>query len=359
MGLSIKLITVLAIAAALIASTAGSLTAAQCEFSKIAFTSTRDNPTANPLLVGEIYLMDPDGGNPIRLTENTGGGSAFAALSPNGKAIVFDSNRLRLATEPLNTSDLFVMNLPFEVAEEIEGGQSDGTEQTLLTRGSSARWSPDSRMIVFHASASGTGQPIRLNDPGAPTTDSVIFVMNVDDGSPTKTNITNSSGKIDQDPDWSPNGQAIVFTRHDYKPNDPDKGAASAEIYVINADGTGDAQQLTSNGKEPRGPAWSPDGSHIAFLCRLGTNGTYEICVMNADGSDQTQLTFNAVLDATPSWSPDGLKIVFHRNVEKQGLQIWVMNAADGTGQTQLTKPPGINVFAAWGVARAHCPKDK
>ena len=342
-----KQITVLAIAAALIAGTAGSATAEQCEFSKIAFTSTRDNPTANPLLVGEIYLMDPDGGNPIRLTEDTGGGNAFAALSPNGKTIVFDSNRLRLPTEPLNTSDLFVMN-------------TDGTDQTLLTRGSSARWSPDSKMIAFHASASGTGLPIRLNDPGAPTTDSVIFVMNVDDGSSTKTNITNSSGKIDQDPDWSPNGQ-IVFTRHDYKPNDPDKGAASAEIYVINADGTGDAQQLTSNGKEPRGPAWSPDSSRIAFLCRLGTNGTYEICVMNADGSDQTQLTFNTVLDATPSWFPDGQKIVFHRNVLGQGLQIWVMNAADGTGQTQLTKPPppGINLFAAWGVARAHCAKDK
>jgi TolB protein len=345
-----KQITVLAIAAALIAGTAGSATAEQCEFSKIAFTSTRDHPSANPLLVGEIYLMDPDGGNPIRLTEDTGGGNAFAALSPNGKTIVFDSNRLRLPTEPLNTSDLFSMN-------------TDGTVQTLLTRGSSARWSPDSKMIAFHASASGTGQPIRLNDPGAPTTDSVIFVMNVDDGSPTKTKITNSSGKIDQDPDWSPvifidGHEKIVFTRHDYKPNDPDKGAASAEIYVINADGTGDAQQLTSNGKEPRGPAWSPDGSRIAFLCRLGTNGTYEICAMNADGSDQTQLTFNTVLDATPSWSlPDGQKIVFHRNVA--GLQIWVMNAADGTGQTQLTKPPGMNLFAAWGVARAHCAQDK
>ena len=80
---------------------------------------------------------------------------------------------------------------------------------------------------------------------------------------------------------------------------------------------------------------------------------------MNADGSDQTQLTFNTVLDATPSWFPDGQKIVFHRNVLGQGLQIWVMNAADGTGQTQLTNPPGINLFAAWGVARAHCAKDK
>jgi hypothetical protein len=67
---------------------------------KIAFSSSRDNPTANPFLVAEIYLMDPDGGNPIRLTEDTGGANVFAALSPDGKKIVFDSNRH--ATEFLN-----------------------------------------------------------------------------------------------------------------------------------------------------------------------------------------------------------------------------------------------------------------
>jgi Tol biopolymer transport system component len=44
-----------------------------------------------------------------------------------------------------------------------------------------------------------------------------------------------------------------------------------------------------------------------------------EICVMNADGSDQTQLTFNTVLDATPTWSPDGQQSVFHRPVGGQG----------------------------------------
>ena len=90
-------------------------------------------------------------------------------LSPDGKKFVFDSNRLRDQTDPINTSDLFVM-------------ATDGTEQTHLIRGSSASWAPDSKHITFHRSASGTGLPIRT-DPGAPTTDSDIFILNVDDAS--------------------------------------------------------------------------------------------------------------------------------------------------------------------------------
>jgi len=116
--------------------------------STIAFVSNRHDstadPTANPqraLLAAEIYLMNGDGTNPRRLTENTDF-DGFPALSPDGRRIVFDSNRRRVAGEPFNTSDLFVMS-------------ADGTAQTLLTRGSSATWSPDGRKIAFHASASG------------------------------------------------------------------------------------------------------------------------------------------------------------------------------------------------------------
>src|SRR6266508_6459840 len=177
--------------------------------STIAFSSTRDTGRL------QIYLMDPDGTNVRQLTEIEDNG--FAALSPDGKKIVFDSNRLRLPTEPGNTSDLFLMN-------------TDGTEQMWLTRGSSATWSPDSKYIAYHASASGAtcpvstapplpgipGCPIR-NDPGAPTWDSDIFVANVDDllkGVASPQNITNTPTHIEDDADWSPDGKKIVFTRH-------------------------------------------------------------------------------------------------------------------------------------------------
>jgi Tol biopolymer transport system component len=184
-----------------------------------AFVSTRDNPTITPPInAAEIYLMNPDGTDPRRLTEN-GAGDGFPVLSPDGKKIVFDSNRNIVEGEPLNTLELFLMN-------------ADGSDQTPLLRGGSASWSPDGKNIVFHRSASGTGLPVKP-DPGAATVDSDIFVMNVDDflnGVEQPRNITNNgAAAVDDDPDWSPVGEQIAFTSH--APGD-EPNPNSAELYL-------------------------------------------------------------------------------------------------------------------------------
>ena len=109
--------------------------------STIAFSSRRDHvnddPALTPALLGaEVYLMGPDMTNPRRLTDNSAF-DGFAALSPDGKKMVFDSTRLTGCPEcaypgTIDRSDLFLMN-------------TDGTEQTYLIHGSSATWSPDSK----------------------------------------------------------------------------------------------------------------------------------------------------------------------------------------------------------------------
>jgi TolB protein len=131
--------------------------------------------------------------------------------------------------------------------------------------------------------------------------------------------------------------------------------ADKTDIAPSNPDGTG-LTRLTYNNYEERAPSWSQDGSRIVFMARVGTHpgvpgSKFEICVMNADGTNFVQLTDNAVFDGTPTFSPDGQKIVFARTPAPQ--QMWMMNA-DGTGQTQLTFPPGWNLFANWGVLRVH-----
>ena len=334
--------------AALVASL---ITAGQAPRSTIAFVSTRHDTTLTAadavrlFSAAEIYLMDGDGTHARRLTENAIY-DGFPALSPDGRRIIFDSNRSRTDAEPFNTSDLFVMD-------------ADGAHQTALVRGSSATWSPDGKMIAFHASASGHGQPIS-NNPGAATTDSDIWIMGVDDYLAHRTgphNITRNPAAVDDDPDWSPDGKTIAFTSH--LVTDVSDNHLTAEIYVINADGTGTPRRLTSNAEEERSPNWSPDGARILFACRRGAPvaggpfPSFELCVIDADGSHLTRLTNNAVAELTPTWSPDGSQIVFHRRIAGPGsFQLFVINA-DGTGERQLTFPPGINGFAHWGWTNA------
>src|SRR4030042_2832495 len=116
------------------------------------------------------------------------------------------------------------------------------------------------------------------------------------------------------------------------------------EIYVMNADGTGQTNLTNYPGANDYNPAWSPDGSKIAFYSYRDDN--VEIYVMNADGSGQTRLTYYAENDAGPSWSPDGSKIAFTRVNADPPLyfDIYVMNA-DGSGQTKLTLNPSMWVF--------------
>src|SRR5918994_7018769 len=97
-----KLIVLGVVAAALATNGAAASTEAPLA-GKIVFSSTRDNLTVSPQLnAGEIYLMNPDGTDVQRLTNNLDG-DAFATLNPDGNGkIVFDSNRNRAPDEALN-----------------------------------------------------------------------------------------------------------------------------------------------------------------------------------------------------------------------------------------------------------------
>jgi TolB protein len=309
--------------------------------SLITFSSTRNDPNGDLLSATEVYVMNGDTTDLLRLTTNTHG-DLSPALSPDGRRIVFESNRLRSGAEPRNVADLFLMN-------------ADGTDPVLLVRGSSATWSPDGQRIAFHASASGNGTPLS-GEPGAAASDSDIFVINIAElinSAAAPVNVTHNAATIDTDPHWSPDGQTLVFTSHPVSDGD----ATGAEIYVIRADGTGPPRRLTTNTEEERAPSWSPDGQRIAFCCRSG--GTdFEICVMNADGSGLTRITNNAVADLNPAWSPDGTQIVFHKAVAGRAtFELCLMNA-DGSQQVQLTDTPGQNAFPSWAAVptRANTP---
>jgi Tol biopolymer transport system component len=113
------------------------------------------------------------------------------------------------------------------------------------------------------------------------------------------------------------------------------------DIYVMNADGSGQTRLTTEEGSFP---AWSRNGSKIAFTSNR--DGNFEIYIMNADGSGQTRLTNRPnATDLQPAWSPDGSKIAFASF--ESSYDIWVMNA-DGTGQTNLTNHPAEDTYPSW-----------
>jgi tricorn protease-like protein len=127
----------------------------------------------------------------------------------------------------------------------------------------------------------------------------------------------------DVDPAWSADGSKIAFTS---------ERDGNREIYVMNADGS-NLVRLTNSPSSDDRPAWSPDGTKIVFVS--ARDGTADIYVMNADGTNPVRLTNSAAYDAEPAWSPDGSRIAF--SSDRDGTTaIWVMNA-DGSAPTRLT----------------------
>ncbi|MDP9243112.1 MAG: hypothetical protein M3O84_08065 [Actinomycetota bacterium] len=129
-------------------------------------------------------------------------------------------------------------------------------------------------------------------------------------------------------PAFSPDGSQIAFVAQRAG------SAADADLYVMNVDGSG-LTRLTSTGTN-WDPTWSPDGTQIAF--RKAIDGDEDIYVVGADGSGERDVSRSPqTWELAPSWSPDGGQIAFTSvRGNDQGPQIYVMNA-DGNGVQQLT----------------------
>ncbi|MBM3934780.1 MAG: hypothetical protein FJ319_10855 [SAR202 cluster bacterium] len=222
--------------------------------------------------------------------ESRADGDEYPAWSPDGL-------RIALASDDTGDWDIFT--------QRPDGGVRTNLTNTPEIDETRPVWSPDGTIIAFLGAASnGTD----------------IYTMRPD-GTDRK-NLTNQPGSY-LDLTWSPDGSKIAFAssrdipRDDWTPvpgssmQGPPVDIRPAELYVMNADGTG-VQRLTNNDKADLNPSWSPDGTQLAF--QSNRDGDYEIFVMNADGSEQKQLTSNNRVDSDPAWSPDGAWIAFSSN---------------------------------------------
>jgi Tol biopolymer transport system component len=187
-------------------------------------------------------------------------------------------------------------------------------------------WSPDTFKILF--------QSDRIPDTSF-TARFQIYVMNSDGSNVGQLTFADTArdsltGHVKDTtsnfhPAWSPDGTKIAFasTRD-----------TNSDIFVMDPNGA-NVTRLTNDAADDAQPAWSPDGSKIAFASHR--DGNDEIYVMNANGSGQVNLTNSSASDLAPAWSPDGTKIAFQSDRQTNGA-VWVMNA-DGSNPTRLTNP--------------------
>ena len=289
---------------------------------QIVFMSRRDGKP-------EIYVMDNDGKNLRRLTDNRDN-DWWPSWSPDGKRIVFVSERD-------GNREIYVMD-------------ADGGNPRNLTNNPNEdwypSWSPDGKRIAFMSLRDG-----HIIDV-APTYE--IYVMDTDGGNPQ--NLTNDPND-DRYPSWSPDSKRIVFAaeRSDHFRS---KLGITDEIYVMDADGR-NQQRLTENRKNDWYPSWSPDGEGIAFAAdRKGDFENFEIYVMDADGGNPQNLTNHRSGDSSPSWSPDGKQIAFS-SWRDGNSEIYVMDA-DGGNPQNLTNNPRDDFSPAWlGPAFSVSPSGK
>jgi Tol biopolymer transport system component len=269
----------------------------------------------------DLFLVNADGSGETRLTHDRewDGGSQF---SPDGTKIAWvkqESHGMRL----------YVMNADGTGARPISpAGREVGSHDSI---GAIFAWSPDGSQLVFSLNRHEKCCAHILDD-------AQIYVVNVDGSDLHRLTAPGMAG-IDADcvtdgawtvcgrfqgPAWSPDGSKIAVIGIT-------SNSASYEIYLMNADGT-DVQQLTGNPGEPHlcsYPVWSPDGSKILVSCR---DGTY---VVDADGTGITHVA--PAGSSGDNWSPDGLQLgitVYGGPHAESYVSVYIMRS-DGSGLTR------------------------
>jgi hypothetical protein len=224
----------------------------------------------------------------------------------------------------------------------------DGTQAAPKGAGDNPAWSADGIWIAFDRSgdvwkmlANGAGvaqltntsatdnQPVFSRDGTKIAFASNrsgqfrIWKANADGSSPVAVTTTGTlpAGSEDASPDWSPDGQRIVFSR-----GVPGDGAGRTAIFSVKADGT-DLKRLTTTAIPPGGgafdklvnPKWSPSGAKIAF----GLLNGCKAFTMNADGSSPAVVGSFAGCATDPTYSPDGSIILLRVAGGPQGSGLY------------------------------------
>jgi Ca2+-binding RTX toxin-like protein len=243
-------------------------------------------------------------------------GPLLAAIEPDGTGGVFLSAAIANRTEAGASYSADGTRLAFQRVQYTPSGDLDGLNTGLFVVDVASGSTSGATKVPASETLQLQGQKLSLSPDGtkiALSSDGIV-VVDVATGSQLRlTSVDPDSGLgADRDPAFSPDGTRIAFSREVEVGGLP--GAAGDRqwhIHVMNADGTGVASLNTAGetGTCERRPSWSPDGTRIAFgdsraWCEDGQNAP--VTLMQADGSGRTAL---AGAQGAPVWSPDGTKV--------------------------------------------------
>jgi TolB protein len=268
---------------------------AECGTAEIVFSAHAVAPAAEPLgqlafvssRTGnrEIFVVDADGGGLQRLTTHQGSDAA-PAWSPDGRRIAFVSDR--------------------DGRPSIYAMDADGSNVARRTHhggyAGSPAWSPSGSLIAFELLHDGSTGIATLSDADS----TVVFLQD--------------APGYDGQPSWSPDGGQLAFV------SDREAYDFVFDIHTMSADGSD--QMLRTGGsffwpnlRYYLHPAWSPDGSMIAFVHGRVINYDdvrFEVAVMSADGAFIQELAWagdipwmEALDPGSLTWSPNGRGIAY------------------------------------------------
>jgi Tol biopolymer transport system component len=266
---------------------------------RILFSSARTGGT-------DIYRMDPDGNNVVRVTSFTGA-EQTPAWSWDNKRIAMVRTRIDASTGWY--SDIFLTN-------------ADGTGKRWARPAASAfeitdpAWSPDGTRLVVVAWIMGAGRLALINV----ATGDITFISVV------------LGGPVGYFPAFDPTGTTIVYV------------GANSELETIHPDGTGHQVIAAGPAGSTVSPAFSPDGKRIAFGRNVA--GNFDIYVKNLVTGTVKRLTTNVAGDFDPTWSADGSRIAFV-SLRSGKSQIWTVSSAGGT-QVRITHTGVAEGSPAW-----------
>ena len=311
---------------------------------QIIFNSDREKENT------DVYLMNSDGTGVRKITDGPGWDAMFPnGWSPDGTQI------LLLSASDGGKENIYLMNIepyaPVDVAPSVES--KDPLEFSYSPDGDQIVYQLPNEIRLFDLKTQADRSVVKTNSGGSPTMSPdrrrVLFQQRIDENTEIcSVNIDGSgfmnlsqSASRDVDPVYSPDGNMIAFAANRAA------GTGTYEIYIMNADGS-NPRLVFGDRAISAGPSWSPDGRSLVFVNDRegGRVGNFEVFSIGVDGGAEKRLTDRPAYDLDPVFSPDGNRIAFASNADGN-FEIYVMNA-DGTGLLRLTRDRANDLLPQW-----------